>query len=147
LSQFAGHADDKIHAYFSAVVDSLSTPVDGYQLHSANRLYVQDNYHVLPAYTKALADHYKSAPHSVDFEKNATAVASDINRWVEQVTHDRIKNLIGPGVLNALTRLVLVNAVYFKGDWCDKFYKRDTRPMPFYSSAIQQKEVGLISMR
>ena len=55
-----------------------------------------------------------------------------INDWVEQKTEKKIKDLIPEGILNSLTRLVLVNAIYFKGDWASKFEEDSTREANFY---------------
>ncbi len=53
-----------------------------------------------------------------------------INSWVEEKTQNRIKDLISPGVLDSMTRLVLINAIYFKGEWATRF---DPRPLPTLS--------------
>src|SRR5205085_3024549 len=55
-----------------------------------------------------------------------------INRWVEEQTRNKIKDLIQPGLLGPLTRLVLVNAIYFKGAWVEPFEKANTRPEDFH---------------
>ena len=54
------------------------------------------------------------------------------NAWVAEQTSDRIQNLIPPGLLNKYTRLVLVNALYFKAAWQDAFQKQLTSPQPFH---------------
>src|SRR5215813_2167140 len=66
----------------------------------------------------------------VDLHVSADAACREINRWVEDKTRQRIQNLIPPGSLNSDTRLVLVNAVYFKGTWVLKFEERYTSKEP-----------------
>ena len=63
-------------------------------------------------------------------EKSRTA----INQWAEEQTNNKIKNLIAPGVISSLTKLVLVNAIYFKGDWEVKFEKSQTSKGDFHVS-------------
>lgn len=64
-----------------------------------------------------------------------------INRWVEEKTENKIVDLIGPGVLDPLTRLVLTNAIYFKGQWDQPFNPEQTREGPFYLSDGKQAAV------
>jgi serine protease inhibitor len=70
-----------------------------------------------------------------------------INRWVADKTAQKITGLIPPGVLNALTRLVLVNAVYFKGDWDKKFDVANTKEEDFFVSSTEKVRVQLMFMR
>jgi serpin B len=69
--------------------------------------------------------------HEVDFIRAAETVREIINTWVEKETRDKIKNLIPPGALSSLTRLVLTNAIYFKGNWARQFEKDKTIDAPF----------------
>ena len=64
-----------------------------------------------------------------------------INQWVESQTEKRIQDLIPSGGINSLTRLVLVNAIYFLGFWREAFRPEETRPAPFHLSASEQKDV------
>ena len=79
----------------------------------------------------------------VDFAQ-AEAASRTINQWVESQTNGKIKDLIPPGSLNALTRLVLTNAVYFKGDWVQPFQKRNTQEEDFTVSAQEKVKVPLM---
>ena len=69
---------------------------------------------------------FVAEPIATDFSKHEEARTS-INKWVEEQTNSKIQNLLGKGVLSALTKMVLVNAIHFKGDWEIKFNKDDTQ--------------------
>lgn len=100
-------------------------------LEVANRIYVQKDYSFVPAYLELMK---RSAGfETVDFQRQFEAVREAINVWVEQVTHQKIQNLLGPGALDAFTRMVLVNAIYFKGKWASEFDKTETKDGEFYA--------------
>ena len=67
-----------------------------------------------------------------------------INQWVEKQTNKKIKNLIAPGVIGPLTKLVLVNAIYFKGDWEVKFDKSKTSKGDFHVSPTKIVQTDLM---
>src|SRR5437016_2304651 len=90
----------------------------GYQLNIANRLWGQAGYHFLPAFVDATRKYYGAPLEELNFG-DAEASRAAINRWVEKQTADKIKDLLKPGVLSRDTRLVLTNAVYFKGAWAN----------------------------
>ena len=73
----------------------------------------------------ATENSWSSTTQETDYS-DGKASAKLINDWVEKITQDKIKDLIKPDMLNALTRLVLVNAIYFKGDWKSKFDAKKT---------------------
>lgn len=116
----------------------------GYQLSVANALWGQKGYAFLPDFVSLLKKHYHAGLSEVDFETDSEGARKKINTWVEKETRDKIKDLIGQGVLTADTRLVLTNAIYFKGDWAAQFEKKATRDEPFHVSAEQQKTVPLM---
>ena len=67
----------------------------------------------------------------MDFLHNAEAARGRINQWVEEQTRKRITNLLAPGTLTPATRLVLTNAIYFKGRWAEEFDQQDTQEADF----------------
>jgi serpin B len=103
----------------------------GYELSTANALWGQEGYHFLPAFVKLNKEGYGAGLREVDFAGDAEGARRTINAWVEKQTHDKIKDLLKPGVLDSMTRLVLTNAIYFKGDWLRQFKKDATREEAF----------------
>ena len=85
-----------------------------YTLHTAHRLFVEKTYQFLQPFLEATKTHYKAELVPVDYMNNHEAARLEINKWVEDQTAQKIKDLIALGVLDSLTRLVLVNAIYFK---------------------------------
>lgn len=127
------HFGKDVHAGFAALNKRLLGRQPGYQLSIANRLYVQQGYRLLDAFTAVTKEQYLAPVEAVDFGKAETR--AHINQWVEDQTNKRVKDLIGEGVLNSLTRLVLVNAIYFKGTWATEFDKKNTTPQPFFTGS------------
>jgi serine protease inhibitor len=115
--------------------DSEETP--GFQLRIANRLWGQKGFHFMPEFLQVTKADYGAKLGLLDF-KQAEAARETINSWIEEQTNDKIQNLIGPGVLDASTRLVLTNAIYFKARWMHEFSKDATTDAPFHVSVSQQ---------
>lgn len=103
----------------------------GVKLSIANSIWTQQDYPFLKSYTDTLRDVYGAVAESVDFAKNGGDARACINAWVEEKTNDKIKNLIA-SPLPALTRMVLVNAIYLKGNWAKPFQKAATKDEPFF---------------
>ncbi|HUI76602.1 MAG TPA: serpin family protein [Bryobacteraceae bacterium] len=103
----------------------------GNELHIANGLWVQQGLDIQPAFENTLANNYHAPLTPLDFIANPEAARSEINRWTEVHTNDKIKNLLQAGSLDAQTRLVLTSAIYFYGKWQNPFVTSRTQPAPF----------------
>ena len=120
------------------LIDQLNDPnrADNYQLSIANALWGQKDYPFLDDFIQLNKKYYRAGLENVDFvnEAKREKTRKKINTWVEDKTNDKIKDLIPEGVLDEATRLVLTNAIYFKGDWARQFDKADTKNADFYIS-------------
>src|SRR6185295_2006040 len=97
----------------------------------ANRLWVQKGFAIQPAFENTLTNNYRAPLTPLDFIANPEAARSQINRWTEERTKEKIKNLFPPGSIDAHTRLVLTSAIYFYGKWQEPFVVSSTQPAPF----------------
>lgn len=124
---------DELHPAFAALLKELNGEGKkrGYQLSVANALWGQKGEGFKDDFLKLTKDNYGAGFRQVDFARATEAARQEINAWVEKRTRDKIKDLLKPGVLDPLTRLVLTNAVYFKGDWESPFKKDRTRDEAF----------------
>jgi len=107
----------------------------------ANRLFGERSYRFDPSYLEATRAAYGAPLEPVDFEHGFEAARVLINGWVEAQTGKRILDLLPPGSLDADTRLVLVNAIYFLGDWARPFAREATRSAPFHTSPSAKTDV------
>lgn len=124
----------QLHAAYGTLGDVLNASNKNYKLSTANRLWSAKNYPFRREYLALTRDSYGAELAQLDFARTEEARRT-INGWVEQKTHDRIKDLIPAGVLDRDTRLVLTNAIYFKGNWADEFQKEATKDEPFRLAA------------
>jgi serpin B len=124
---------DTTHPAFSYLRDTLNSLQEkGHvQLSVANALWPQKDYAFLPDYLALTEAYYGSEIHPVDYKADTEGAREKINSWVEEQTQGKIQDLLAEGVLSPLTRLVLANAIYFKGDWARQFNKENTRPAQF----------------
>ncbi|MCY1018750.1 serpin family protein [Pyxidicoccus sp. MSG2] len=115
------------------------------ELRTANRLWGQRGFEFLPPFLEATSTHYGASLEEVDFARNTEAARQHINRWVSQQTGERIPELIGKGMLEDLTRLVLTNAIYFRGVWQEPFDPDLTEDgQPFHVSADRTATVSMM---
>ena len=103
------------------------------------------DYTLLTNFRENLHRNFHTDINSVNFAENKAA-AKTINDWVHDMTNKKIDKLIEEDQVNGLTRLVLVNAVHFKGDWETKFNARHTVVEPFYVSSVRNVETEMMSV-
>lgn len=105
---------------------------DAFVLNIVNQLWGQTGYTFLDEFLDTLAAHYGAGLRLLDFQTAPEQARQTINDWVAEQTEDRIQDLIPPGTLGNLTRLVLTNAIYFNATWQNQFNEDATGPGPFH---------------
>jgi serpin B len=115
-----------------------------YQLFLANALWGEQGFPFKPDFIRLVQRSYGGGLRNLDFIGQPEPARAIINEWVAKQTKDRIKNLIPEGAVTRMTRLVLTNAIYFKGDWQQSFRKAFTTDGPFQLSAEKSVDVPLM---
>jgi serine protease inhibitor len=136
----------QLHSSFGELQQQLTAAANrsGIQLDIANALWAQQGEPILPAFLKIAQDDYQANIDQADFKTSADAVTREINRWISQKTKDKIQDILSPGSVNDLTRLILANAIYFKGAWSSRFEVAATSAQPFHLSENAQTDVPLM---
>ncbi len=128
--------DAALHAAFAGQAQHLADiqRQGDVALYVANALWVQQNFALQQAFREQMRQYYQANLFQVNFAGAYEAVRAKINAWVEKQTQRRITNLLPAGTVSALTRLVLTNAIYFKGNWAHQFEQDATVEAPFRTS-------------
>jgi serpin B len=132
---------DEVMATSGQLARSLQDPARPIVFRIANQLFGEKDYKLVPAFVEKTRAAFGAPIELLDFKNNPEQARGHINEWVEGKTEHRITNLIPPGGLVPDTRLVLVNAIYFLGDWDSPFERHETRPAPFHLTASEKKDV------
>jgi len=140
---------ERLHAAMGALVADLNAETRngkprGFALSVANSLWGQQDYPFTPAFLKLTKENYAAGLTGVNFAKAPEDARLAINKWVEEKTQNRIKDLLPVGGITSDMRLVLVNAIYFKGDWQFPFKEARTKQEPFHLDAARQVEAALM---
>jgi serine protease inhibitor len=125
----------RLHPAIGALLAGMNAPHQGYALSVADALWAEKDENFLPAYLKLVETNYGAGFHPVDFKSAPDSVRATINQWVEKQTNNKIQNLLGPGTVTPLSRLILTNAIYFKAAWANQFSKNFTEDQDFHLSA------------
>jgi len=128
---------------YKDIINHLNN-VSDVQLLMANKIYVMQGYALKSTFKDTIEKNFLSEVQPLDFNESV-ASAKQINSWVENKTQNKIKNLIQPDDVDSLTRLVLVNAIYFKGNWATKFKKESTKTEKFYVNENDSIDVQMMN--
>ncbi|NXG46297.1 SPB9 protein, partial [Psilopogon haemacephalus] len=123
---------EDVHNKYQSLLALVNNPDTKYILRTANRLYGEKTFEFLSSFIESSQKLYHAGLVQTDFVNAWEESAKQINAWVEEKTEGKIQNLLPKGNLDSQTRLVLVNAIYFKGSWEKEFDKAKTVEMPFH---------------
>lgn len=123
---------DAINAENASLLYLLRSPAPKIETLIANSLWVQQDFSPLPSFIQACQKHYEAQVDTVNFVQNPAGAAQRINDWVKENTKGLISELFKPDAFNEYTRLVVVNTLYFKGEWQKQFDKASTTEQEFY---------------
>lgn len=144
-----GPEQDKLHAAFLELQTSLNRiqTQGSVKLHTANSLWPQKTYPFLEAYLDLCRQYYGVDITPMDYQAAAETARQRINQWVEQKTASKIKDLLKAGSVDPLTRLILVNAIYFKGNWALPFDEKQTKEDRFYPGQVEPVQVPMMTVK
>uniref|UniRef100_G3NAW7 Leukocyte elastase inhibitor n=1 Tax=Gasterosteus aculeatus TaxID=69293 RepID=G3NAW7_GASAC len=138
---------DDVHVSFAQLLSELNKAGAPYALSVANRLYGEKSYEFVEDYLGSTKKHYSAELEAVDFVSGSEAARLNINKWVHEQTQGKIKDLLAEGLLDEYTRLVLVNAIYFKGNWNKKFQESATQDVKFRINKNQTTSVKMMHQK
>lgn len=134
---------EEIHSRFQSLNADINKRGAPYILKLANRLYGEKTYNFLPEFLASTQKMYGAELASVDFQHTSEDARKVINEWVKGQTEGKIPELLAAGMVDNMTKLVLVNAIYFKGNWQEKFMKEATTDAPF---RLNKKDTKIVKM-
>lgn len=116
---------------FSKIHNDMNRENNEYELSTANALWAEQEYKFLDEYFQTVENYYGGKVTNMDFRNKPEEARVTINNWVEEKTKEKIKDLIPQGAIDPMTRLVLTNAIYFKGTWVLEFDEELTKKEDF----------------
>ncbi len=136
---------DRLHVAFSKLNEQIFAGKNsGYKITAANRLWGQQGYQVWPEFLELLRTRYGADLEQLDFGGQPESACQKINQWVQDQTAGKITNLISPEALDEVIRLLLTNAIYFKGDWTKSFDEAATREESFHLDSLKEMKVQMM---
>ncbi|KAM9233838.1 serpin B6 isoform 1-T2 [Dugong dugon] len=143
LNKSRGGGGD-VHQGFQSLLTEVNKPGTQYMLRTANRLFGEKTYDFLSSFKDSCRKFYQAEMEELDFANATEESREHINTWVAKKTEGKITELLSSGAVNLMTKLVLVNAIYFKGNWDNQFNKEQTKERPFKISKNEEKPVQMM---
>ncbi|XP_048655922.1 serpin B6-like isoform X2 [Marmota marmota marmota] len=144
LNKSSNSGGGDVHQSFQSLLTEVNKTDTQYLLRTANRLFGEKSYDFLSSFKDSCQKFYQAEMEELDFLNATEESRKHINTWVAKKTEDKITELLSPGSLNTNTKLVLVNAIYFKGNWDKQFDKELTQERPFKVSKNEEKPVQMM---
>lgn len=138
--------DEARRAEVSGFIQRMSRANKAYELSTANALWAQKAFPFKEGYFKLVKDIYSGEARNLDFVTDPEGSRVTINSWVSKNTKKRINDFLPDGSINSLTRLVLTNAVYFKGKWSTQFQKKATKQDKFWLSPETSVKTAMMGL-
>ncbi|XP_048464642.1 leukocyte elastase inhibitor-like [Rhincodon typus] len=139
------NGDGDVHPRFKELTAAINDRDKPYLLKLANCLFGEETYTFLEKFQNSASEFYGSQLATVSFQSQPEAARKVINSWVGDKTEGKIQNILPEGIITPLTKLVLVNAIYFKGKWNRKFSKNDTYIKSFWLNKRETKPITMMS--
>ncbi|KAL3081751.1 hypothetical protein niasHS_011836 [Heterodera schachtii] len=142
-----GAREWEVHQYFGTLLKSVKSGQNSSNntLETVNKVYVAKGFSVREAFRGKIDGNYGGQLETVDFE-DSEGTAKKINKFVKEATHEKIRDLISAEGIGENTRLVLINALYFKGTWANKFNPKLTKKAQFHMDEKNSKELEMMQL-
>lgn len=131
----------EFHKFLEAIDQSNS---NGNKVSMANRLFAQMGFDIAQSFQDETNQFFNAQIALVDYRTNSEGARNEVNKWVEEKTQGKIKDLIPEGMFDASSILTLVNAIYFKGSWMNKFEPNATQQVEFQVTPTQEIKVPMM---
>ncbi|XP_047319980.1 serpin-ZX-like [Impatiens glandulifera] len=135
LSYLKSNSNEDLNSLSSQVIALVfadGDPLGGPKLSFANAAWIDQSLSLKSSFKHVVEDVYKAASNQVDFQTKAVEVTGQVNAWAEKETKGLIKEILPPGSVDSSSKLILTNALYFKGSWTEKFDASETKDHDFY---------------
>uniref|UniRef100_A0A670Z6L4 Serpin B6 n=1 Tax=Pseudonaja textilis TaxID=8673 RepID=A0A670Z6L4_PSETE len=135
--------DEEVHQRSGKFISDINKLRANYSLSLVNQFFGETSYDFL-SFIESTEKFYNAGLEKLNFKQASEDSRRHINAWVEEKTSGKIQDLLGPGIIDSHTKLVSVNAIYFKGNWADKFNKDLTSEKPFWINKNESKTVQMM---
>ena len=133
----------KAHGTISSILNSTGG-LNGYQLRTVNRIWGDQTLEISQEYAQLLQNVFHAGISQLDFEKQPDQARLTINKWAAEQTNNKIRDLLSQGQIKQDTRMVLTNAIHFRGTWDIEFSKKETRKEDFHLDEKTTKQVDMM---
>ncbi|XP_037699669.1 serpin B6 isoform X2 [Choloepus didactylus] len=133
-----------VHQGFQSLLSEVNRTGTQYLLRMANGLFGEKSCDFLSSFKDSCQKFYQAEMEALDFANASEASRKHINTWVAAKTEGKITDLLSSDSVNPMTNLILVNAIYFKGNWEKQFNKEQTKERPFKISKNEEKPVQMM---